>query len=872
MSQVQAPISQESHQEIFLKDYQPSNYLIKTVNLCFELSQENTLVHAEISFYQNPNGDKSNYLKLDGENLKLIIINNQEIGCEYQQENNQLKLANLPKEFVLKTTVEINPKANTELTGLYLSNNIFCTQCESEGFRKITYFLDRPDVLAIYTVKIIAAKKAYPVLLGNGNLIESGDLKNQKHYAVWHDPFNKPCYLFALVAGDLGFIQDEFKTKSNKCVKLYIYSEHQNIDQCDHAMSSLKKSMKWDEENYGLEYDLEIFNIVAVNDFVFGAMENKSLNIFNAKYILAKPETATDQNYADIDTVVGHEYFHNWSGNRVTCRDWFQLSLKEGLTVFREQCFDEDNVSKTVHRIRKVQDLRNSQFQEDAGPMAHPVRPESYITIDNFYTRTVYNKGSELIRMFKLLLGDKNYRKATEYYFNYYDGQAVTTDDFFGAMQKFCERDLSQFKLWYSQAGTPEVSVKSEYDAEKKQYKLSLKQSHQNPMLIPIKLDLLNLSNGKPENLNLENNLILLSQLEQEFVFENITSPVVPSLLQFFSAPVKLSYDYSDDELLFLMQHDPDGFNQWEAGQRYAAKLILADKNNLESTEKYCQAFEKILVNNYQDKLFQAELLTPPSEQSLFELFDLNKFIELDKVITQRDDLILLLALRFEQDFLKIYNNLNINKSYEFTVEQCGERALKNLCLSYLVKTSKQIYINLAMEQFKHSLKNNMTDCLAALTAMASIDCLERVEALSLFEDQWREEALVINKWFTVQATSRLSNSLENIKTLMQQDLFNIKNPNNVYALICAFAMSNARNFHNLSGEGYGFLADTVITLDKINPMVAARAVEPLLNFKRFDQQRQKLMQAQLENIMAVKDLSNNVYEGVSRALGQVKV
>lgn len=861
--------------EIFLKDYKPSEFSIEQVSLEFILQAEKTQVTSHIIVKRRDPNAKD--LWLMGEQLKLISVKLNDEAVEFFVDKSGLKIFNVPEKFSLTIVTEINPLANTELTGLYISNNIFCTQCEAEYFRKITYYLDRPDVMAFFRVKIIADKTQYPVLLSNGNLIEAGDLENNQHYAIWEDPFKKPCYLFALVAGDLAKSTDHFITMSGRQVVLHIYSEKQNIDRCHFAMQCLKKAMHWDEKVYGREYDLDVFNIVAVNDFIFGAMENKSLNIFNAKYILANPETATDQDYADVDTVVAHEYFHNWSGNRVTCRDWFQLSLKEGFTIFREQSYDEDHHSAVVHRIRKVQDLRNAQFAEDAGPMAHPVRPASYMAIDNFYTRTVYNKGGEVVRMLKTILGADVYRQATDRYFEKFDGQAVTTDDFVDAMEEVSGRDLSQFRLWYLQAGTPLVNACSEYDPNNKTYTLTFEQTipptpdmhDKQPMMIPMVVSLLSPSQdlarkstqknetGLLHRTRNDDKVLILEQQKQSFAFMGVEPDVIPSLNRHFSSPIKLDFPYTEEELLFLFQQDTDGFNRWEAGQRLACQIMLRDMPD----EHYIHIIGHILEENFSDLALQAELLTLPSEKYLHENV---KRIDVERISTARERLLRKIAEKHEALWLHLYHALQ-SEDYTYSPIAMGRRRLRALCLQYLGALHQEEYVELAYQQFKTA--GNMTECIAALSVLSHTDTLQRVEALSQFQDRWQNEPLVMNKWFLIQAQSRLPNTLENVKRLMQQPFFNIKNPNNVYALIGGFCAQNVKLFHAVTGEGYDFCAECVLTLDALNPMVAARMVEPLLGWKRFESQHGNLMKKALEKIMRTQHLSKNVYEPVGKAL-----
>jgi aminopeptidase N len=864
--------------EKHLADYQPPVFTVTSLNLCFELDPTATTVTSTLVVEKT--SDHSQALHLDGEELTLLSISLDGVvlsTSDYQLDENGITLPEVSKQCELMIKTQINPEANSALTGLYISNGVFCTQCEAETFRKITYYFDRPDVLTTFEVKIIADEKRYPVLLSNGNLIEEGKLENNKHFAIWHDPIKKPCYLFALVAGDLASIEDEFITSSGKKVTLKIFSEHHAISQCDFAMTSLKKSMLWDEEHYGREYDLDIFNIVAVNDFNFGAMENKSLNIFNSKYILASPQTATDRNYGDIDTVVAHEYFHNWSGNRVTCRDWFQISLKEGFTVFREQSFDETIVSETVHRIRKVQELRNRQFSEDAGPLAHPVQPKSYIQIDNFYTMTVYYKGGEVIRMQQTLLGKEMFRKACDVYFDRFDGQAVTTDDFVDCMQSVSGIDLSQFRLWYSQAGTPELYVSDSYDVAAKTYTLTIRQhvpstpdmKDKKPMLIPLRLALLNAQGDElalqlKDSDQLRGDVLLVNKDEQSFVFENIESAPTPSLLRHFSAPIKLHFDYSDEQLAFLMRSDSDGFNQWEACQRLAAKVILTGQ----SEEVFVQAFGELLTKGLSDKLLLSELLMLPSELYLAELMDV---VDVDLIHDSRMRLKKLLAQRFESELRALYAANELEVAYQYDMSQVASRALMNIALSYLTSLESPEFIAKAKQQFDESLTSNMTNCLSALSVLSDIDCLERVEALSQFYDQWQDEPLVINMWFTIQAVASLDYVLASVVDITKQPFFDIKNPNNVYALINSFASNNLSKFHDVSGKGYAFLAQMVMRLDTINPMVAARLVQPLTQFAQYDEERKKMMCQQLKKISVVKDLSKNVYECISKSLLTIK-
>ncbi|MFN3234639.1 MAG: aminopeptidase N [Gammaproteobacteria bacterium] len=879
----------EQPKTIYLKDYTPSDYFIHTAHIAFELDPKQTYVTALMSVSKNKDKEKvSSDLFLYGRDLKCIsvTINEEKLSEDcYKVTDEGLLISKVPEEFRLQIQTEISPEANSELMGLYISNGIFCTQCEPEGFRRIMYFLDRPDVLVRFTTTIIADKVKYPVLLSNGNKIKEGEMKEGKHFAVWEDEFPKPGYLFALVAGDLGCREDEFKTESGKNVKLYIYTEHQNVERSEYAMSSLKASMRWDEEHYGREYDLDNFKVVAVDDFNFGAMENKSLNIFNSKYLLASPDTATDDDYAAIDIVVGHEYFHNWSGNRVTCRDWFQLSLKEGFTVYREQQFGESMISKAIQRVEQVQRIRDKQFSEDSGPMAHPVRPESYIQIDNFYTMTVYFKGAEVIRMLNTLLGDKDYRKATDLYFSNFDGQAATTDDFVASMQEVTGLDLKQFYLWYTQSGTPEVTVRDKYDAKRKCYEITFTQEVpptadqkiKEPMMIPIRMGLLNQNgndmplvpmNGSSDLLRGE--VLVLKEKEQTFKFKLDKEPELPSLLRHFSAPVKLHYDYTTEQLLFMLAHDSDEFNRWEASQRFYSRMIhrliasiQAQEPLVLSNQDYF-AIEYLLGHPVQDKILLSHMLTIPSEAVIAEQM---KVIDVDAIYQAREFVVYQFAKRFRNQWLKLFSEHRSQEAYRYNPEEMGRRRLKNLALNYLLQSGDREMVNLAMQQFKQSLGKNMTDTLAALHALSHLDVLQRVEALSLFEDRYQSNALVMNKWFGVQARSKLPNTLKTVQNLMQQPVFNIKNPNNVYALLDGFCAFNPSQFHAMNGDAYRFVTDQIIALNKINPQVASRVLENMIHWKRYDEKRQGLMKEELERIQSAQGLSPNVYELVSKSL-----
>lgn len=867
-----------SAKTIYLSQYKVPPYLIDTVNLEITLGEDATLVTNKLVIKANSASLESQPdLILKGEMLELISISldGKELPENaYKKTDSSLTLLNVPSTLTLEIKTRIKPQENTALSGLYQSSGNFCTQCEAQGFRRITYFLDRPDVMARYTTKIIADKKRYPVLLSNGNLVASEDLAHGLHSATWVDPFKKPSYLFALVAGDLECMEDFFITQSGRRVTLQIYVEHGNLDKCAHAMQAVKKAMRWDEEKFGREYDLDRYMLVAVGDFNMGAMENKGLNIFNTQYILAKPETATDTDYVNIESVIAHEYCHNWSGNRITCRDWFQLSLKEGLTIFRDQCFTADTTSPTVARINDVVDLRASQFPEDAGPLAHPVRPDSYVEINNFYTATVYNKGAEVIRMQQTLIGDAVFRQGMDLYFTRYDGQAVTIEEFVKSMEEASGMDLTQFRLWYSQAGTPVLDVTDHYDADKKTYTLKIKQSCpptpqqpvKQPFHIPVKMGLLDAS-GK----ELIHDLLHLKHAEQEFQFTNIVAKPIPSLLRGFSAPVKLNYVYSDHELQLLFKYDTDLFNRWEAGQRYTIKLILnliqdyrANKS-LALPADYVAVFHHLLKTMQDDKLLLAEMMTLPSEKYLTEQMAI---VDIEAIHHVREFVLKSLAESLQDALFEIYQqNHDSHAAREVTLETVAKRQLKNLCLSYLLLLDNDQYKQAALKQFEVALKTNMTDTMASLRCLVNKDCPERESALMQFYQQWQHDPLVIDKWFALQASSKLPDTLNRVKKLLQHPAFDIKNPNKVYALIGAFGHRNLVHFHVASGEGYQFLADCVNQLDALNPQIAARMVTSLSHWQRYDSKRQNLMRAQLEGILRAKTISKDVGELVSKSL-----
>lgn len=874
-----------------LIDYTPPDFLIDTVELHFNLEDEATIVQSKLHIKRS--GKHTKPLVLNGEELKLLQLHlNHELlnQNQYHVEKETLIIPNVPDEFILNVKNQINPKANTQLSGLYKSESLFCTQCEPQGFRRITYFLDRPDVLARYTTTIEADQNQYPILLSNGNLLERGELPNGRHFVKWQDPFRKPSYLFALVAGNLDCLEGRYQTQSGRSVCIRIFCDPGQRERCSFALDAVYKAMRWDEETFGREYDLDIFMIVAVNAFNMGAMENKGLNIFNAKYILADPESATDFDYQNILSVVGHEYFHNWSGNRITCRDWFQLSLKEGLTIFRDQEFSSDMGSRSATRIKEVNAIRTIQFAEDAGPMAHPVQPDSYIEINNFYTTTVYNKGAEVIRMMRTLLGRDKFRKAMDIYFETYDGQAVTITEFVESMEKASGMDLTQFRRWYKQSGTPIVSIETKYSPEEKTYTVIAEQScpptpNQLQKLafhIPLSMELLN-QEGKVLPIELTNNVIkdtngsviLNLQKEKEtFQFKNIIERPIPSFLRGFSAPIKLLYDYNDQELSLLFMHEKDGFSRWEAGQTLALRMLKTliaqhQKNiplNLDSSV-HMQAFEKILedaITSSKDKdidrEFIAELLTLPSEAYISAQMEI---IDPEAVFAARRYLREILGKELENYWLKIYQTQQTPGKYNLT--DVAHRSLKNTALSYLMASPNSDIITLCFEQFKQA--NNMTDNISALSLLANIDCSQRSEALMLFYEKWKKDTLVLDKWFAVQARSELPHTLSTVKTLMLHPAFDDKNPNKLRALVGTFTQGNRVQFHAKNGEGYQFLTDEVCRLNRINPQVASRLLEPLIQWRKYDVVRQEKMKTCLKQVAELPELSRDIYELVDKSL-----
>jgi len=873
---------------IYLKDYTVPEYLIHEVELNFNLDAQHTQVVSRLTLSRNPASQTGlQSLLLNGENLVLtrVVLNDTQAlsSSDYLQTPDSLIIGNVPQNQPFTLTIEnqINPEANTALEGLYLSNGMLCTQCEAEGFRKITYFLDRPDVMARFTTTLTGDKARYPVLLSNGNKIAQGDLPDNRHWVTWQDPFNKPCYLFALVAGQLDCLEEHFITQSGRNISLQIWVETHDLDKCSHAMQSLKNAMRWDEQAYGREYDLDLYMIVAVSHFNMGAMENKGLNIFNTKFVLARPDTATDADYEHIEGVIAHEYFHNWTGNRITCRDWFQLSLKEGFTVFRDQEFTGDRTSKAVKRIEDVTMLRTRQFAEDAGPLAHAVRPDAYIEINNFYTVTVYEKGAEVVRMIRTLVGEEGFRKGSDLYFDRHDGQAVTCDDFVSAMETANQIDLTQFRRWYAQAGTPVLTVKQDYRPEQQALALTINQlcpatpgqTEKLPLHIPVKLGLLDkegtplpcqLSGGQPcSEVTLQ-----LTQSEQTFIFEALPEQPMVSLLRGFSAPVKLVMERSPEELAFLLSHDPDTFSRWEAGQQLAVQIITGLISDHQQGQPLVlppiltDVFKHLLAQEWQDLSYFALLLGLPSETYLAELMSV---ADVEAIHIAREFVITSLAKQLEAPLKALYQRNHRDESGVFDAGTIGRRRLKNVCLGYLGRL-KDLETQIWSKHQFNSAKN-MTDQIAALAVIVHNELPYKQTSLTAFYRQWQQEPLVIDKWFALQATSPTADAFASVKTLLMHPAFDLPTPNRIRSLIGAFSQGNPLHFHAANGQGYEFLAEQIIALNALNPQLASRMVSALTGWRRYDPARQQLMKKQLERIMSTDNISKDVYEVAGKSL-----
>jgi aminopeptidase N len=873
-----------------LKDYAPPDYLIDAVELDVALDPKATRVASKLRLRPNPKVAMScRPLVLDGEGptLQSVALNGKRLSPEdYALKEGSLTITSIPAQpFTLEVVTLCDPEANTALSGLYRSRGTYCTQCEPEGFRRITFFLDRPDVLAVYIVRIEADRATTPVLLSNGNPVAQGDIPGTgRHFAIWHDPFPKPSYLFALVGGDLAYVPDSFVTASGRKIALAIYVEPGKEDRCAWAMESLKRAMRWDEERFGREYDLDVFNIVAVSDFNMGAMENKGLNIFNDKLVLARPDTASDADYASIEGVIAHEYFHNWTGDRVTCRDWFQLCLKEGLTVFRDQEFTGDTRSGPVERIAAVRMLKTHQFPEDAGPLAHPVRPASYIEINNFYTATVYEKGAELCRMLQTLLGREGFRQGLDLYFERHDGEAVTVENFVAAMADASRRDLSQFMLWYTQSGTPELACSLDYDAHAKTARLSVSQvipatpgqTKKEPMLIPLKVGLigpngdelpLKLDGGPP----LPDGLLEVTAREQVFEFRDIPSPPTPSLLRGFSAPVRLTTSLDPDQIEFLMMHDSDPFNRWQAAQTYALNLLTAaarcggGHGLVEGKEamRLAQALSVTASDRTLLAAYRAEFLKLPSESDIAR--ELAREVDTDAVHQARETLRTTIGLESRGALAELYELTAPTGPYSPDPESAGRRALRSAALDLLVATGDASEIARAERHYREAA--NMTDSIAALSILSQVRGTARDQALDHFYARWQDEPLVLDKWFAVQARAARPDSVETVRSLLSHPKFSLKNPNRIRALIGSFAQANPTGFNRADGAGYQLLAGQALEVDDFNPHVAARLLGAFESWRILEPGRQARAKAVLEDL-AAKSLSTDSYEIVTKTLG----
>ena len=864
----------QTPQAKYRKDYQSPSHTITDIDLTFDLYDNQTTVSAVSHVKQLK---ESTTIQLDGEALTLKSIHvNGEAWSAFKEVEAGLEINQLPEECELKIVTLIDPETNSALEGLYKSGGAFCTQCEAEGFRRITYYLDRPDVLAKFTTKVIADKSQYPYLLSNGNRVAQGELEGGRHWVQWQDPHPKPAYLFALVAGDFDVLRDKFVTQSGRSVDLEIFVDKGNLDRAPHAMTSLINSMKWDEERFGLEYDLDIYMIVAVDFFNMGAMENKGLNIFNSKFVLANEKTATDTDYLGIEAVIGHEYFHNWTGNRVTCRDWFQLSLKEGLTVFRDQEFSSDLGSRAVNRINNVRIIRGPQFAEDASPMSHPIRPEKVIEMNNFYTLTVYEKGSEVIRMMHTLLGEEGFQKGMKLYFERHDGTAATCEDFVAAMEDASGVDLKQFRLWYSQSGTPTVNVSSEYNQAAQTYTLTIEQSTEptqdqadkQPLHIPFDVELYTINaevielqcNGKPVN-----NVLNVTEAKQSFVFDNVTEQPIPSLLREFSAPVKLEYDYSDQELIFLMVHARNEFARWDAGQMLLAKYIrdgvvdVQAQRDVELPQAVIDAFRGVLLSDKLEPAFIAEMMALPSHNEVMGWY---KQADIDAIAQVLKAFKVILASELEDELSALYHSL---KQVDYMVDHAsiGQRSLRNSALGLLAYTAQGNH--LVKTQYDNA--NNMTDTIAAMSAANNAQLACRESLMADYSQQWKHDGLVMDKWFALQGANPAENALEVIKQTMSHEAFSLKNPNRTRSLIGSFLNMNPVRFHTKSGEGYQFAGEILRQLNSSNPQVASRLIDPLLKFGKYDETRQALIKQQLEELRAMDNLANDLFEKVNKAL-----
>ncbi len=867
-----------------LVDYRPPDFLIDTVDLDIKLDPTATRVTARLAM--RPNGTDVTSLTLDGDELALVSVSldgRPLAADDFAATRDRLTIAKVPTApFTLEIETEINPTANTKLMGLYRTSGAYCTQCEAEGFRRITYFLDRPDVLAVYTTRIEADRGEAPILLANGNLVESGSADDNRHFAIWHDPFPKPAYLFAMVAGDFGEITDTFTTMSGRVVDLRIYCEHGKEARCAYAMDALKRSMKWDETAFGREYDLDIFMIVAVSDFNMGAMENKGLNVFNDKYVLADPETATDADYAGVETVIAHEYFHNWTGNRITCRDWFQLCLKEGLTVYRDQEFSADVRSRPVKRIADVRALLARQFPEDAGPLAHPVRPEVYYEINNFYTPTVYEKGAEVVRMLRLVLGDDGFNAGMDLYFERHDGEAVTIEDFLAAFADATGKDLSQFKLWYSQSGTPEVTATGSYDPRHKTFTLTIEQKCpptpgqpvKQPMHIPLRFGLVgpngaDLTTQAAAGAPIEGDVIHLTEQNQTVVFNDVAARPVHSLLRDFSAPVRLVTDHSSDDLIFLTRTDSDPFNRWQAAQMLVMRDLVQraaahTKGQRKSTDdRLIDALGDVADDDQLEAAFRAQVLQLPSEADIAR--EIGQNVDPDAIAAARNDLRVAIAARLGNRLAVLVDRLTPSGPFSTDAVAAGRRALANTALGLMVANGSREAIDLVVSRFKGA--DNMTDRLAALSILTSSALDERVPALETFYDRYRDDALVLDKWLALEATVPAPQTLARVRALLDHPAFSVNNPNRIRSLVGSFAGGNPTQFNRPDGAGFAFVADFVTDLDKRNPQTAARLLISFRSWRALEPGRRARAEDTLKSVAAQADLSTDLQDIVDRIL-----
>jgi aminopeptidase N len=831
-------------QPIFRKDYEPSSHLIKTTELDFNLGDHETIVSSRIVFYKNPLFTKTvDELFLNGESLELLSIKIDGLDANYVLKDDGIFLVSPPKNFVLEVKVKIHPESKTDLNGLYQSSGNFCTQCEAMGFRQITYYLDRPDVLSVFTTKINADRDQYPVLLSNGNLIEE-----TKNYSTWHDPAPKPCYLFALVAGKLDYLQDEYKTATGRLVDLRLYVEPHNMHKTAFAMESLKKAFRWDEERFNLSYDLDIYMIVAVDDFNMGAMENKGLNIFNSDCVLANKETSTDSSFVRIESIIGHEYFHNWTGNRVTCRDWFQLSLKEGLTVFRDQEFSSDLRSRAIQRISDVIQLKTRQFAEDSGPMSHPVRPESYISMDNFYTSTVYEKGAEVIRMIHTILGEDGFQKGMKLYFDRHDGDAVTIDDFVSSMADANNTNFESFMPWYSKAGTPEVTVEDEYDSETKVYSATFTQKNRNtPFMIPNEFGLI-----AKDGSEIKSGMVVIDELIKTISFENVPSKPIPSWFRGFSAPIKFKNGLSSEEKIFLVTNDSDPFNRWDNVQSLWLDYILSPE--LISKMEIFTMIENLMTKEG-DLALLSEMISLPSEQIIHQNVT---EIDVEDVHSKRNNTHLEIGSEFKGVFLDTYEKLNFKKAFDLSSASVAERALKNTCLSYLTRLGE---FDIAYQQFINA--ECMTDQFGAFQPLLNNPNPYRDEVIEHFYNEHHSDVQVMDKWFSAQSVSSLT-SIDDVKSLMKHELFTIKNPNRVRSVIGSFSQ-NTSQFH--CQEGYELLSEVIVELDELNPQIAARFAGIFNHWRRFAPRYSELQEIQIQSIIDREKISKDVFEIVQSAI-----